>query len=552
MRPTFHPAGPPPRPPAREKGTPMHIQRFTPKCAVLATLVLAVITTPAAAQDLRWTRQVGTPASDIGSGVAVDSAGNAYITGGTEGSLGGPNAGGLDVFLAKYDPSGVMLWTRQIGTSDEDRGRDVAVDSAGSAFISGSTQGSLGGPNAGRDDAFLARYDASGTLLWTRQFGTSMYDYGNAVALDSAGNVYISGITWGSLFGPNVGEYDIFLAKYDALGALLWTRQNGMSESDFSSSVAVDGAGNAYVTGSTESSLGRPNAGGKDLFLAKYGQARCYADCDQSTGIGVLDIFDFLCFQDAYLAGCAPIGLSHRMSDWKPGGAQGTTLGNPSPDLQGRLVWSYEWVTGGALYSPNPWYAQASQRLTWDEDWFGSGQGAWSRADDTNPPIFYNRLTHNIAASTWSDIPMVRWLNPAGDETAINLAGTVTVRWSGEGGVGSPVDVDIVVAKYIASPETWNVLASIRVSKPIPQPSVGDEIVLPLSREGIVLDRGDSIVISHRAVSDSGSTGRWIVLTDDLTFTGPPVECYADCDDSGTLDIFDFLCFQNAFVAGCP
>ena len=158
----------------------------------------------------------------------------------------------------------------------------------------------------------------------------------------------------------------------------------------------------------------------------------------------------------------------------------------------------------------------------------------------------------HIAAASWTDIPIVRWLNPAGDSAEVDLAGSLTIKWSGDGGVGSPVDVDVVIAMNDASLGRWNVLFSATVSKPIPQPTIGDEIVLPVSIEGIALDEGDSIVISHRAVSDSGSAGRWIVLLDDLTISGPTLECYADCDGSGTLDIFDFLCFQDAFVAGCP
>ena len=266
----------------------------------LSALTLAPLA-PAAAQNLLWTRQIGTTAWDEGHGVAVDSAGNAYIAGVTSGSLGGPNAGRSDYFLAKYDASGTLLWTRQAGTSTNDFGLDVDVDSAGNAYITGWTEGSLGGPNAGGKDVFLAKYDALGTLLWTRQAGTSVRDEALGVAVDSAGNAYITGGTGGSLGGPNPGRDDYFLAKHDTSGALLWTRQAGTSAIDAAWSVAVDSAGNAYITGLTEGSLGGPNAGlGRDYFLAKYGEAPCYADCDPN---GVLDIFDFLCFQNSFVLG---------------------------------------------------------------------------------------------------------------------------------------------------------------------------------------------------------------------------------------------------------
>jgi len=88
----------------------------------------------------------------------VDTSGNAYISGKTRGSLGGPNAGEYDAFLAKYDGSGSLLWSQQIGTSRDDKGLCVAVDASRNAYICGDTLGSLGGPNAGERDAFLVKF----------------------------------------------------------------------------------------------------------------------------------------------------------------------------------------------------------------------------------------------------------------------------------------------------------------------------------------------------------------------------------------------------------
>src|SRR5690606_33152621 len=99
----------------------------------------------------------------INYALAVDSAGSAYISGWTGGGLAGSSVGGEDAFLAKYDSSGALLWTRQLGTSADDRSYGVAVDSAGAVYMSGTTYGALGGPSAGRSDAFLAKYDSAGT-----------------------------------------------------------------------------------------------------------------------------------------------------------------------------------------------------------------------------------------------------------------------------------------------------------------------------------------------------------------------------------------------------
>ena len=222
------------------------------------------------AGNLLWTQQLGTSGEEIGRGVAVDAVGNAFISGETNGSLGGPHAGKDDAFLLKYSAEGNLLWTQQLGTSDSDYSEGMAVDAVGSAFVTGFTGGSLGGPSAGDYDAFLAKYSAEGNLLWTQQLGTSALDVASGVAADAAGSAFITGYTKGSLGGPNAGGNDAFLAKYSAAGNLLWTQQLGTSEGDRARSVAVDAVGSAFVIGTTSGSLGGPNAGENDPFLAKY------------------------------------------------------------------------------------------------------------------------------------------------------------------------------------------------------------------------------------------------------------------------------------------
>jgi len=285
---------------------------------------------------LLWTRQIGTTVYDYGQSVAVDGLGNAYISGKTGGSLGGPNAGGDDAFLAKYDSSGTLLWTRQIGTMSFDWSYSVAVDGLGNAScISGTTSGSLGGPNAGGQDAFLAKYDSSGALLWTRQIGTTSSDFSYSVAADGLGNAYISGYTWGSLGGPNAGSYDMFLAKYDSSGALLWTRQMGTAASDYSRSVAVDGLGNAYISGKTGGSLGGLNAGGDDAFLAKYDSSGALLWTRQ---IGSAD--------DDYSYSVAVDGLGNA---YISGGTQGN-LGGPNAGKYDAFLAKYN-SSGALLWS---------------------------------------------------------------------------------------------------------------------------------------------------------------------------------------------------------
>ena len=164
---------------------------------IVALLVMAVFSAPALATEtpyqVEWIRQMGTSESDWNRSLSIDGGGNIYVTGTTRGDLGGPSAGDWDAYLAKYDISGALLWTRQLGTSTYDNSWCVAIDPSGSVLISGRTNGNLGGLNAGDHDAFLAKYDSTGALLWTRQIGTSGYDESWSVATDGAGNAYISG-----------------------------------------------------------------------------------------------------------------------------------------------------------------------------------------------------------------------------------------------------------------------------------------------------------------------------------------------------------------------
>ncbi len=219
-----------------------------------------------------WTgiKQFGTASGDVGLATAVSGTGEVYVTGYTGGSLYGINAGSLDVFLANYDASGNQTWIRQFGTTGDDIGLSIAVSGTGEVYVAGYTTGSLYGTTAGSLDVFLAKYDASGNQTWIRQFGTTSPDYGFSVAVSGTGEVYVAGYTTGSLYGTNAGGNDVFLAKYDASGNQTWIRQFGSTFSDISFSVAVSGTGEVYMAGFTDGSLSGANAGGNDVFLAKY------------------------------------------------------------------------------------------------------------------------------------------------------------------------------------------------------------------------------------------------------------------------------------------
>jgi len=218
---------------------------------------------------LIWTRTLGTNRTDECYGVSADGLGNVYISGRTYGNMGGASAGYIDTFLAKYDSSGTLQWTEQLGTPDVEYALGVSADGLGNVYISGWTDGDLDGANTGRRDAFLAMYDSTGTLQWTEQLGTVFTDESFGVSADGMGYVYITGRTGGGLGGDNVGSYDPFVVKYDSSGTLQWTKQWGSVEFDGGRGVSADGLGNVYISGHTYGNMGGASAGDHDAFVTK-------------------------------------------------------------------------------------------------------------------------------------------------------------------------------------------------------------------------------------------------------------------------------------------
>jgi hypothetical protein len=259
--------------------TPNTIGHLVASALVCGGLFFGLVTPPARGQALEWVRQFGTASSETGHGVSADDLGNVYISGITFGSLGGPHAGNGDAFISKYDAAGTLQWTRQLGTTLQDSSSSISADGLGNVYISGETGGSLDGPNAGPGDVFISKYDGTGNLQWTKQIGTNGDDDSNGVSADGLGNVFISGQTTGSLGGPfggcfNPGAFrDAFISKYDAEGNLQWTKQLTTAEQDESHGVSADGLGNVYISGYTGGSVGGPNAGGWDAFISKYDAA---------------------------------------------------------------------------------------------------------------------------------------------------------------------------------------------------------------------------------------------------------------------------------------
>jgi Ca2+-binding RTX toxin-like protein len=171
--------------------------------------------------------QLGTPEIEFSWQIDHDNQGNLYTMGRTTGNFGGPGSfkGKEDVWLAKNSPDGTLQWIRQFGTPDVDTFYlgGLAINQATNAiYLTGITNGNLGGTNAGSFDAWVASYDTSGNQTWLKQFGTAQLDYATSIAVDSnSGNIFLTGFTEGSLGAVNKGSTDAWVAKLDSSGNFL-------------------------------------------------------------------------------------------------------------------------------------------------------------------------------------------------------------------------------------------------------------------------------------------------------------------------------------------
>ncbi len=227
---------------------------------------------------LIWARSAGGAGSDTGRAIACDRKGHIYVAGSFFGSaVFGPfglnSPGDLGIFIAQYRSSdGGVAWVRQGGSTgqSDDEALALCADREGNALVSGYIQNqawfgsnAVSSANSNAPDVFLARYDVEGNLLWVRQAGGRLYDYGNSLATDGCGNAYLAGAFAGSArFGDSTlssaGSSDLFVALYDGAGQLVKVRRGGGSGTDAAHAVVADGKGGAVVAGyfSAEACLG--------------------------------------------------------------------------------------------------------------------------------------------------------------------------------------------------------------------------------------------------------------------------------------------------------
>jgi FlgD Ig-like domain/Beta-propeller repeat len=249
-----------------------------------------------------WSKRFGDGIGQAPNDVAVDPSDNVLVTGLFDGTLDfgcGPmsSANGIDMFVAKLDPTGACLWSKRAGDNNMQIGNTVATDPSGNVFVAGDFSGSIdfgGGAltSAGSTDMFLAKLDPNGAHLWSKRFGDATgTESATSIACDAAGHVSLAGqvncvppgkfdppctstIDFGG--GPltGAGGYDVVLADFDASGAHQWSKLFGDAANQSAASVAIDSDGDRFYfgtyVGTIDFGTGPLTAPGQNLFLAQF------------------------------------------------------------------------------------------------------------------------------------------------------------------------------------------------------------------------------------------------------------------------------------------
>ncbi len=247
-----------------------------------------------------WAQSAGGSTTDLARGIAVDVYGNIYLTGSFAGtatfdSITLTAVGGMNFFLAKYNSAGHVLWVQNAGLSI---GYGIAIDAAGNAYVTGylgapvTTFGTISLTNTNNyySNVFTVKYDPLGNALWAKaSHGQGVPNtnatHGNSIAVDGNGNSYITGyfqystITFDSITFLNNNSYqNMFLVKYDSSGNVMWSRSpGGFTANAMGNGVSVDAHGGVYLTGDFQSdtlALGNINliktGNAFNPFIAKY------------------------------------------------------------------------------------------------------------------------------------------------------------------------------------------------------------------------------------------------------------------------------------------
>ncbi|MEW5676197.1 SBBP repeat-containing protein [Flavobacterium enshiense] len=246
--------------------------------------------------DLIWVKNISGTNSESAEGLTVDSSGNVYVGGRFNSSsitigttvLNNTTSSGA-AFLLKFDSLGNPIWNKVINGSSDDYIEAISVDSLGNVFVAGGFYSptlsfdttNLNNTNNYKD-IFIAKYNSTGIFQWAKKIGGTNDDDVRNIKLDNNGNLYLTGhfsspiLTLGTTTLTRISSQDIFLTKYNTNGNLVWAKKAGNSSYNTSTGLTIDSNNNSYISGAYFSSITFGNLpelvsqGNQDVFLAKY------------------------------------------------------------------------------------------------------------------------------------------------------------------------------------------------------------------------------------------------------------------------------------------
>jgi len=240
--------------------------------------VKTIQTLPPESGDLMWAKYFGSYNNEENTDACIDDEGNLYITGRfleytTLGNFTLNSAGGHDIFIAKINSEGEVLWAKSAGGSGEDNCYNICSDNSGNLIITGSFESSATFDtqiltSAGQKDIFLVKYDTNGNIDWAQRNGNVNNDIGYGVEVDENDNIYFTGYKSGSVtFGTfTLVNYTVFTAMCSADGTVQWASELDQTESF---KICIDNSANVYILG-RQNAPSLPGSYSYDIFLAKY------------------------------------------------------------------------------------------------------------------------------------------------------------------------------------------------------------------------------------------------------------------------------------------
>lgn len=446
-----------------------------------------------------WVRRMGGAYSkDGGYSIAVDANDNVYVTGIFKGTanfnpsgtaLNLTSAGGLDIFIAKFDASGTLQWAKAMGGTKDDQGYSITVDGYGDVYTTGwflnqcnfnpsGTAVNLTAPGTNATfglypwDAFITKHNSSGTLQWAKQIGGTGYEFGASITLDANKNIFLTGMFTGtSDFDPSgstanlasAGGGDIYVAKYDMNGAYVWAQKMGGGGDDWGNSIALDANGNILTTGVFQATSDFDPSGSTanltaigannvyDIFVSKldgsgtYVWAKSMGGDSDDTGLGITTDANSNVYTTGGFKNTADFDPSGSTDNYTALGASGIYDNFIQKlDSNGGYLWTQQFGGTGddgaqaiVVDASNNIYSTGGFKVTVD---FNPGAGTYNMTADSTD-AYLLKLAQSAPCSVAT--PTVTVTDNCGSSTLTSSSTTGTYLWSNAGETTNSITVTI-------------------------------------------------------------------------------------------------------------